>query len=85
MMTKRDWRAFYRMAAKHNVSNRVRRSWLALSRTLADLDEVEVVTMHHIVEGLALLNPNRKEYGQDFDAVKGRSSAGKDRTKRPRA
>ncbi|CAI8167348.1 MAG: Competence protein ComM [Flavobacteriales bacterium UBA4585] len=84
-MTKRDWRAFYRMAAKHNVSNRVRRSWLALSRTLADLDEVEVVAMHHIVEGLALLNPNRKEYGQDFDAVKGRSSVEKDRMKRPRA
>ena len=85
MMTKRDWRAFYRMAAKHNVSNRVRRSWLALSRTLADLDRVEAVTMHHIVAGLALMNPDRKEYGQDFDAVKGRSSAGKDRTKRPRA
>ena len=85
LMTKRDWRAFYRMAAKHNVSNRVRRSWLALSRTLADLDGVETVMMHHIVAGLALLNPDRKEYSQDIDAVKERSFAGKDSTKRPRA
>ena len=85
LMTKRDWRAFYRMAAKHNVSNRVRRSWLALSRTLADLDGVETVMMHHIVAGLALLNPDRNEYGQDVDAVKERSFAGKDSTKRPRA
>ena len=58
---------------------------MALSRTLADLDEVDVVTMHHIVEGMALLNPDRKEYGQNFDAVKGRLSARIDRMKRPRA
>lgn len=81
LMTKSDWRAFYRMAAKHNVSNRVRRSWLALSRTLADLDGEEAVVMHHIVAGLVLLNPDRKEYSQNFDAVQGRSSAGKDRAK----
>lgn len=82
LMTKRDWRAFYRMAAKHNVSNRVQRSWLALSRTLADLDGVDAVVMHHIVAGLALLNPDRKEYSQNFDAVQERSSAKKDRVKR---
>ena len=84
LMTKSDWRAFSRMAAKHNVSNRVRRSWLALSRTLADLDGEEAVVMHHIVAGLVLLNPDRKEYSQNFDAVQGRSSAGKDRAKRSR-
>ena len=69
MMTKRDWRAYYRMAARYNLSNRAQRNWLALSRTLADLDGVEAVTMQHIVAGLALMNPDRREYNQSFDAV----------------
>lgn len=69
MMTKRDWRAYYRMAARYNLSNRAQRNWLALSRTLADLDGVEAVTMQHIVAGLALMNPDRREYNQSFDAM----------------
>ena len=69
MMTKRDWRAYYRMAARYNLSNRAQRNWLALSRTLADLDGVEAVTMPHIVAGLALMNPDRSEYNQRFDAI----------------
>ena len=69
MMTKRDWRAYYRMAARYNLSNRAQRNWLALSRTLADLDGVEAVTMQHIVAGLTLMNPDRREYNQSFDAV----------------
>jgi len=69
MMTKRDWRAYYRMAARYNLSNRAQRNWLALSRTLADLDGVEAVTMPHIVAGLALMNPDRSEYNQSFDAI----------------
>ena len=69
MMTKRDWRAYYRMAARYNLSNRAQRNWLALSRTLADLDGVEAVTMPHIVAGLALMNPDRSEYNQRFDAM----------------
>ena len=69
MMTKRDWRAYYRMAARYNLSNRAQRNWLALSRTLADLDCVEAVTMQHIVAGLALMNPDRSEYNQRFDAI----------------
>ena len=69
MMTKRDWRAYYRMAARYNLSNRAQRNWLALSRTLADLDGLEAVTMQHIVAGLALMNPDRREYNQSFDAV----------------
>ena len=70
MMTKRDWRAYYRMAARYNLSNRAQRNWLALSRTLADLDGVEAVTMQHIVAGLALMNPDRREYNQSFDAMR---------------
>ena len=70
MMTKRDWRAYYRMAASYNLSNRAQRNWLALSRTLADLDGVEAVTMQHIVAGLALMNPDRREYNQSFDAMR---------------
>ena len=70
MMTKRDWRAYYRMAARYNLSNRAQRNWLALSRTLADLDGVEAVTMQHIVAGLALMNPDRSEYNQSFDAMR---------------
>lgn len=69
MMTKRDWRAYYRMAARYNLSNRAQRNWLALSRTLADLEGVEAVTMQHIVAGLALMNPDRREYNQSFDAM----------------
>ncbi|PTM16135.1 MAG: hypothetical protein DA445_06000 [Bacteroidetes bacterium] len=69
MLTKRDWRAYYRLAAHHNLSNRAQRNWLALSRTLADLEGLEAVTMHHIVAGLALLNPDRREYNQSFDAM----------------
>ena len=69
MMTKRDWRDYYRMAARYNLSNRAQRNWLALSRTLADLDGVEAVTMQHIVAGLALMNPDRSEYNQSFDAM----------------
>lgn len=69
MMTKRDWRAYYRMAARYNLSNRAQRNWLALSRTLADLDGLEAVTMQHIVAGLALMNPDRSEYNQSFDAL----------------
>ena len=69
MMTKRDWRAYYRMAARYNLSNRAQRNWLALSRTLADLDGLEAVTMQHIVAGLALMNPDRREYNQSFDAM----------------
>ena len=69
MMTKRDWRAYYRMAARYNLSNRAQRNWLALSRTLADLDGLEAVMMQHIVAGLALMNPDRREYNQSFDAV----------------
>jgi len=69
MLTKRDWRAYYRLAAHHNLSNRAQRNWLALSRTLADLEELEAVTMHHIAAGLALLNPDRREYNQSFDAM----------------
>ncbi len=69
MMTKRDWRAYYRMAARYNLSNRAQRNLLALSRTLADLDGVEAVTMQHIVAGLALMNPDRREYNQSFDAM----------------
>ena len=69
MMTKRDWRAYYRMAARYNLSNRAQRNWLALSRTLADLDGVEAVTMPHIVAGLALMNPDRSEFNQSFDAI----------------
>ena len=53
----------------HNLSNRAQRNWLALSRTLADLEELEAVTMHHIAAGLALLNPDRREYNQSFDAM----------------
>ena len=70
MMTKRDWRAYYRMAARYNLSNRAQRNWLALSRTLADLDGLEAVTMQHIVAGLALMNPDRREYNQSFDAMR---------------
>ena len=70
MMTKRDWRAYYRMAARYNLSNRAQRNWLALSRTLADLDGVKAVTMQHIVAGLALMNPDRSEYNQSFDAMR---------------
>ena len=70
MMTKRDWRVYYRMAARYNLSNRAQRNWLALSRTLADLDGVEAVTMQHIVAGLALMNPDRSEYNQSFDAMR---------------
>lgn len=70
MMTKRDWRAYYRMAARYNLSNRAQRNWLALSRTLADLDGLEAVTMQHIVAGLALMNPDRREYNQSFDAIR---------------
>ena len=70
MMTKRDWRAYYRMAARYNLSNRAQRNWLALSRTLADLDGLEAVTMQHIVAGLALMNPDRSEYNQSFDAMR---------------
>jgi magnesium chelatase family protein len=69
MLTKRDWRAYYRLAAHHNLSNRAQRNWLALSRTLADLEGLEAVTMHHIAAGLALLNPDRREYNQSFDAM----------------
>lgn len=69
MMTKRDLRAYYRMAARYNLSNRAQRNWLALSRTLADLDSVEAVTMQHIVAGLALMNPDRREYNQNFDTM----------------
>ena len=69
MMTKRDWRAYYRMAARYNLSNRAQRNWMALSRTLADLDGLEAVTMQHIVAGLAIMNPDRREYNQSFDAM----------------
>lgn len=68
LLNKRDWRTYYRMAAQHNLSNRGQRSWLALSRTLADLDGVDAVTMNHIVAGLALMNPDRREYTHNFDA-----------------
>jgi len=30
---------------------------------------VEAVTMPHIVAGLALMNPDRSEYNQSFDAI----------------
>jgi hypothetical protein len=37
---------------------------------LADLDGLEAVTMQHIVAGLALMNPDRREYNQSFDAMR---------------
>jgi len=66
-MAKTTWRFFYRECAREKVSIRAQRSLLALSRTIADLENSESISKSHLVLAFALRYSDRASYDAPLD------------------